>query len=117
MRAVVLAVVAVSIVTDTVSIAMVLVALFVVATAEVFADNASHTLLPTLVDRDELVLGNSRIQAGFVTLNQLAGPPLGAALFAIGMAVPFIGQAVLVAAGALLVSRVGSRHTVATRSE
>jgi MFS family permease len=106
MRAVALAVLAISIVTGTVSIVMVLVALFVVATAEVFADNASHTLLPMLVPRDDLVIGNSRIQAGFVTLNQLAGPPLGAALFAIGMAVPFLGQAILVAAGALLVSRI-----------
>lgn len=105
-RAIVLVGVAASIVTGTVSIAIVLVALFVIATAEVFADNASHTLLPMLVSRDDLVIGNARIQAGFVTLNQLAGPPLGAALFAIGMAVPFIGQAILVAAGALLVSRV-----------
>ena len=77
-----------------------------VATAEVFADNASQTLLPMLVRRDDLVLANARIQAGFVTLNQLAGPPIGAALFAIGMALPFIGQAILVAAGALLVSRI-----------
>ncbi len=105
-RALGLTVLVASIVTGTVSILVVLVVLFVVATAEVFADNASHTLLPMVVRRDDLVLGNSRIQAGFVTLNQLAGPPLGAAMFAIGMAVPFVGQALLVAAGALLVSRV-----------
>ncbi|HEY6608868.1 MAG TPA: MFS transporter [Candidatus Limnocylindria bacterium] len=106
MRAVVLAILAATIVTGTVSIPVVLVVLFIVATAEVFADNASHTLLPMLVSRDDLVVGNSRIQAGFVTLNQLAGPPLGAALFAVGMAAPFIGQAVLIAAGALLVTRI-----------
>ena len=70
-----------------------------IATAEVFADNASQTLLPMLVHRDDLALANSRIQAGFVTINQLVGPPLGAALFAAGMAWPFIGQAVLVAGG------------------
>ena len=105
-RAIVLFGVAATIVTGTVSIAIVLVALFVIATAEVFADNASHTLLPMLVSRDDLVVANARIQAGFVTINQLAGPPLGAALFAVGMALPFIGQAVLIAAGALLVSRI-----------
>jgi predicted MFS family arabinose efflux permease len=105
-RATVLFVVAATIVTGTVSIAIVLVALFVIATAEVFADNASHTLLPMLVRRDDLVIANARIQAGFVTINQLAGPPLGAALFAAGMALPFIGQGLLVAAGALLVSRI-----------
>ncbi len=106
LRAMVLAAVAISIMSGTVSIAIVLGALFVIATAEVFADNASQTLLPMLVKRDDLTIGNSRIQAGFVTLNQLAGPPLGAALFAIGMALPFIGQAVLIGAGALLVTRI-----------
>ena len=105
-RAVVLAVIATSIVTGTVSIAVVLVALFLLGSAEVFADNSSQTLLPMLVRRQDLALANARIQAGFITVNQLAGPPLGAALFAAGMAWPFIGQAILVALGALLISRV-----------
>jgi len=106
MRAVVLALIATTIVTGTVSIALVLVALFLLGTAEVFADNSSQTLLPMLVRREEIALANSRIQAGFITVNQLVGPPVGAALFAVGMAWPFVGQAVLVATGALLVSRV-----------
>jgi predicted MFS family arabinose efflux permease len=105
LRAIVLVVLATTIATGTVSIAIVLAALFVVSTAEVFADNASHTILPMLVTRDDLVLANSRIQAGFVTINQLIGPPIGALLFAVGMALPFIGQSILVAAGAILVSR------------
>jgi MFS family permease len=105
-RAVVLAVMAISIATGMISIAVVLIALFVLGTAEVFADNTSQTLLPMLVRRQDLALANSRIQAGFITVNQLAGPPLGAALFAAGMALPFIGQAILVTGGALLVSRI-----------
>ena len=105
-RAAVLAVIAASVLTDTVSIAVVLAALFVLGTAEVFADNTSQTLLPSLVARPDLAVANSRLQAGFITVNQLAGPPLGAALFAAGMALPFIGQAVLVIGGALLVSRI-----------
>ncbi len=106
LRAAILAIVIATIVTGTVSIAVVLLAIFVLSTAEVFADNASQTLLPMLVRRDDLAIGNARIQAGLVTLNQLVGPPVGAALFALGMALPFIGQAVLVAMGALLVSRI-----------
>jgi MFS family permease len=105
-RGLVLAVIAASVVTDTVSIGVVLGALFVLGTAEVFADNTTHTLLPMLVRRDDLATANSRLMAGFVTINQLAGPPIGAALFALGMALPFIGQALLVVAGAGLVSRV-----------
>ena len=105
-RAAVLLVIASTIVTGTVSIAVVLVALFVLGTAEVFADNTSQTLLPTLVARHDLAIAIARLQAGLVTVNQLAGPPLGAALFAAGMALPFVSQAVLVGAGALLVSRI-----------
>jgi nitrate/nitrite transporter NarK len=84
-RAAILMIVVASIVTDAISIAVVLAALFVLATAEVFADNASQTLLPMLVRRDDLAIGNARIQAGLVTFNQLVGPPIGAALFAFGM--------------------------------
>lgn len=105
-RCAVLALLAVAVLTGAVSIAVTLVALFVLGTAEVFADNAAQTLLPMVVDRDDLALGNARLQVGFLTLNQLAGPPLGAFLFAAGSASPFVGQAVLVGMGALLVARV-----------
>jgi predicted MFS family arabinose efflux permease len=105
-RAVVLAVLTVAIATERVSIAVVLVALFAVGTAEVFADNSSQTLLPMLVSRDDLAIANARLQTGFITVNQLAGPPLGASLFALGAVWPFAAQALVVAAGAVLVSRI-----------
>src|SRR5918994_4682953 len=69
LRAAILAGIAASIVTDTVSIGLVLVALFLLGTAEVFADNASQTLLPMLVRRDDLAIANARLQTGFITLN------------------------------------------------
>lgn len=110
LRAVILLVLVATIATGTVSIAVVLATLFVLSTAEVFADNASNTILPMLVARDDLVVANQRLQAGFLTINQLAGPPIGAFLFAAGMALPFIGQAILVAAGAILISRIAILH-------
>ncbi|MFC4786753.1 MFS transporter [Nocardioides sp. MAHUQ-72] len=106
LRAVVLVLLSFAVLTDTVSITLVLVAMFLLGTAEVFADNTSSTLLPMLVDRADLALANSRLQTGFITVNQLAGPPIGAALFATAMALPFLTQAVLVALGAVLVSRI-----------
>ena len=105
-RAGLLVVLAVSILTHEVSIAVVLVALFLLGTAEVFSGTASTTILPSLVHRDDLTVANARVQTGLVTLNQLAGPPIGAALFAIGVAVPFASQAALVALGAVCVTRV-----------
>jgi predicted MFS family arabinose efflux permease len=106
LRAAVLVVLSLTIVTGTVSIALVLGTLFVLGTAEVFADNTSSTLLPMLVHRDDLAIANSRFLVGFITVNQLVGPPIGAALFAAGTASPFVAQAVLVALGAILVSRI-----------
>ena len=104
-RSAILAVLALTILTDRVSIGVVLGTLFLLGTAELFADNTSQTLLPMLVARDDLAVANSRLQTGFITINQLAGPPIGAALFALGAAWPFASQAVVVGLGALLVSR------------
>jgi MFS family permease len=106
LRAVVLTVLIVQMATGRLTVAGALIALGLMATAEVFADNTSATLTPMLVRRDDLAIANARLQAGFLTLNQLAGPPIGAALFAVGRVWPFLSQAVLVAAGVLLVSRV-----------
>jgi MFS family permease len=105
-RASVLAVLVGTIVEGVVSVPVVLGSLFMLGCAEVFADTTSSTLLPMLVDRSDLALANSRLMSGFITLNQLAGPPLGAALFAAGAAWPFASQAVLVLAGVALVSRI-----------
>jgi MFS family permease len=105
-RVLVLTLLATAVAVDVATIWLVLVAMFLLGTAETFADNASSTLVPMLVRRDDLALANSRIQAGFVTVNQLIGPPLGAFLFAVGHAWPFAAEALLVTAGAVLVSRV-----------
>jgi len=104
-RAVVLGVLVMLMVTDQLSVTGALVALGVVATAEVFADNTAATLTPMMVHRDDLAIANSRLQAGFITMNQLAGPAIGATLFAAGRAWPFVAEAVLLTAGVLLVSR------------
>ena len=105
-RAAVLALLCTSIVTHVVSVPVVLAALFLLGATEVFADTTSQTLLPMLVDRDDLPLANARLQIGFVTVNQLAGAPIGAALFAAGAGWPFATEAVLVTLGALLVLRI-----------
>ncbi|HZC69997.1 MAG TPA: MFS transporter [Jatrophihabitans sp.] len=105
-RAVVVIALCLTIVTGTVTVGLTLVALFVLATVDVFGMNATNTLLPMLVHRDDLAIANARIQAGFISVNQLAGPPIGAALFAAGHAWPFVSEGVLVAVGAIFVSRI-----------
>jgi predicted MFS family arabinose efflux permease len=105
-RAVVLAALAATILTGTVNIAVVLAALFVLGTAETFADSASSSLLPRLVAKQDLGVANARMQGGFLLTNQLLMPPVGAFLFAAGMALPFATNAACFALGAILVSRV-----------
>lgn len=109
LRVVVVLVLAVTIATGEVSIATVLVAMLLIGVAEVFSDSASRTLLPMLVPREDLGIANARLMTGAIALNQLAGPPLGAFLFAAGMALPFVTQAVCAALGVLLVARVATR--------
>lgn len=106
LRAVVVAALCVVIVTGHVNIAVVLAAMLLMGVAEVFADTTSQTLLPMLVRPADLGIGNSRLQAGFLTANQLVGPPLGAALFAAGAAWPFAVQVLTVLLAVLLVSKV-----------
>ncbi|HEX6871527.1 MAG TPA: MFS transporter [Micromonosporaceae bacterium] len=105
-RAVVLAALATLLALDHLTAAGALLALALLSTAEVFADNTSSTLTPMLVHRDDLAIANARLQTGFITLNQLAGPSIGAVLFATGRVWPFVTVAVLVTAGVLMVSRV-----------
>jgi len=105
MRAAVLAVLTATIVTDVVSVWVVLVAMFLVGTAETFADITTQTLLPMIVDKVDLGTGNARLMFGNITINRLAGPPIGAVLFALGMALPFATQTICVALGALLIAQ------------
>lgn len=105
-RALVLLMLVATIVTGTVNIALILVVLFVLGTAETFADSASSTLVPGLVARQDLGIANARMQGAFLLTNQLVAPPIGAFLFAAGVALPFAANAAAFALGAVLVSRV-----------
>ncbi|GAB3163993.1 hypothetical protein GCM10027059_19270 [Myceligenerans halotolerans] len=110
LRVLVIAALGAFIVTDVVNITLVLAVMLALGIAEVFADTTSQTLMPMLVDKKDLAVGHARLQAGFLTANQLAGPPLGAFLFAAGMVWPFLVQAVAVALAIVLVAQVVTPH-------
>lgn len=106
LRAVIVSVLVVFLVTGQATVWMVLVTAFLYGTAEVFADSAGSTLLPMVVKPADLGIGNARMQAGYLVANQLAGPPLGAFLFALGSFWPFVLQVLCVALAVLLISRI-----------
>lgn len=112
-RALVLVGLCIFLMTGLASIWMVLIVAFLYGTAEVFVDTTSSTLLPMMVRRNDLGVGNARLQAGFLVANQLGGPPLGAFLFAVGSFWPFAVQGVCVALAIVLISRI----TATTRVE
>ena len=105
-RAAILLLLTASILTHHVNIAVVLAALFLFGVNETFGDTTTTTLLPMLVGPADLGIANSRALTGVIVWNQLAGPPIGAALFAAGMALPFVSESVCVLAGVLLISQV-----------
>lgn len=107
-RAAVLVLLAATIVTDAVDVVVVLVAMFLLGTAETFADTTTSTLLPMLVGPADLGLANARLQFGSHTINRMAAPPIGAVLFAAGMALPFVAQALTVALAVVLIARIGA---------
>jgi predicted MFS family arabinose efflux permease len=106
MRTVVLGLLVATIATGTVSITLVLLAVFLIGCAEVFADTTYSTLMPMIVEKADYGVANARTMGGVIVANQLAGPPIGAALFAAGIAFPFVTQAVCVLLGAVLIARV-----------
>ncbi|GAA4108469.1 MFS transporter [Knoellia locipacati] len=105
LRVVVVLVLCGFIVTEHVSIVVVLATMFAYGVCEVFADSTASTLLPMLVRRDDVRTGQVRLQAGFLTANQLVGPPVGAFLFAAGMVWPFVTQVLLVVLALGMIAR------------
>ncbi len=83
-RVVILLLLIASILTRRVDTAVVLAALFLFGVNEAFGDTTTATLLPMLVGKRDLGIANSRALTGVIVWNQLAGPPIGAALFAAG---------------------------------
>jgi MFS family permease len=105
LRVGVLVVLTAALVTGAVSVPVVLAAMFLLGTAEVFVDTTTATLMPMVVAKADLGIGNARLMTAGITMNQLVGPAVGAALFAAGMTWPFVVQIVCLLLGAVLVSR------------
>lgn len=88
---------------DQASIELVVVAAFVLGVGETLRDTTAQTVVPRLVPSSLLERANGRLIAGEVAGNEFVGPLLGAALFAAGVAVPFLANSAVLALGALLV--------------
>ncbi|MFZ0014076.1 MAG: MFS transporter [Acidimicrobiia bacterium] len=82
---------------------LVYVSALLLGTAEVFRDNAAQTLMPAIVDKENLETANGRLWGAEMVMNSFVGPPLAGILLAFGFAVPFFVDAGSFAVAAALV--------------
>lgn len=103
-RAAVIGTLTVAVAAGSATVPLIYLAFFVLGTAETLADNASITLVSSVVPAGALPGANARLMGTQILANQMAGPPLGAWLFVVAAALPFGANAAtfLVAAGLLL---------------
>ena len=79
---------------------------FGIGAAEVLFSAASQAFVPTLVGPDRLEVANGRIITAQTVSQQFLGPPVGSALFAFAMPLPFWLNATTFALSVLLISRI-----------
>ena len=75
-------------VVDGLSLPILYVAAFALGVGETLFDTAAQSILPSIVDKDQLPRANGRLYAVELVMNQFVGPPLGGVL--IGISVPLV---------------------------
>ncbi|GAB3763883.1 MFS transporter [Microlunatus parietis] len=92
------------------------VVVFASGLASVLRDTSAGTLLPSIVGKDQLDRANGRMVTAEIAGNEFVGPPLGAYLFGVAIALPFAVNGGTMAIAAALVASipalVQSRSTV-----
>lgn len=101
-RVVVLGVLVVTVAMDWASLPLVLLASFLLGVGETVRDTAAQTALPGLVPERLLERANGRLVAGEIVGNEFVGPPVGAALFVAGAALPFAANGASLALAVML---------------
>ena len=87
-----------------VSLVVIYLVAFGLGIAETFFDTSAEAFTPRLVSEDQLPTANGRLQALEFVGGALAGPPVGALLFAVTVSLPFVFDSVSFAIAALLVA-------------
>ncbi|MFT3860357.1 MFS transporter [Micropruina sp.] len=90
---------------------------FLLGCAEVLRDNTAQTLMPALVDKAQLERANGRLWAAETTMNSFVGPPLAGVLITVGLALPFLINAGLLAVSAAMVFALAGTFTAQSSME
>jgi MFS family permease len=109
LRTLVAAGLAIGIAAGAVDLVVLYLAAFVLGVGETLFDTAAQSIMPSVVERDQLSRANGRLYAVELTMNQFVGPPLGGLLAGAAVALAFAGSALAFAvAGLALVLLTGS---------
>jgi MFS family permease len=95
---------ALAVIADKASLGLLVGTVFLVGVASCFFDPAAQAAIPAVVGKDQVVLAraNGRLWSLDLIGRSLVGPPLGAALFAVAVFLPFAANAATFAISAVL---------------
>jgi MFS family permease len=103
-RALAMAVLCAAAATGVLSVPLIYAVFFILGTGETLADTASTAFVPAIVPEAALPTANSLLSGTFTVANQFLAKPLGAALFAVAVALPFGVNAASFAISAALIA-------------
>lgn len=89
------------------TIGLLLALAFVLTTLQTLFDNAATALLPSVVPREALTRANARLMTGQEVMGRFVGAPLVPVALGLGVAVPYLADAVTYLAAAALVASLG----------
>lgn len=111
-RAVAIGALALSVVADLHSVALIYAVYFVLGSAETLFDNASAALLPSVVGEEHLERANGRLYGTRILMQNMIAAPVGGFLFAATQSGPFLLDAVLFAGAVVLICLLPGRFAV-----
>lgn len=92
------------------SLPLLYLAIACIGALENVADNAAVSILPTIVDDEDLDRANGRITTAQLIADEFAGPPIGGFVFALAVALPIALTGGLYAAAGMLFLALPRRH-------
>ncbi|HEX4490094.1 MAG TPA: MFS transporter [Acidimicrobiia bacterium] len=99
-----------------VSVGLIWIVAFLLGSGEVFFDNAAQSILPSLVETEQIERANARFSVTENVARDLAGPAIGAALFAWAASLPFALDSASFLAASLIVFTLRGTYSARPRS-
>jgi MFS family permease len=100
---------------DNVSVGLIWLVAFLLGSGEVFFDNSAQSILPNLVDAEKIERANARFFVTESVARDLAGPAIGAALFAHAASLPFALDSASFFAASLIVFTLSGTYRARAR--